>query len=177
MDFDTGVSNTTNADIVADAGERSSKTGTGADTLILMPMLMLMLIPSLMVMLPILPVLILCLSVNFCHVAHTPIPNPSTAPSPPAPTIPPNPPPTEPPKNSYQRLGERRPPRRPRRKNSGPGEGPGAAERRNCLTPSYVPNSDACVISAIWPKYLGKISFRWGKKNLLPILMMLWRHH
>ena len=97
MDFDTGVSNTTNADIDADAGERWSKTGTGADTLILMPMLMLMLTPSLMVMLPILPaVLMLCLCVNFCHIAHNATLNPSTAsaPWPPAPSILPYPPPT-----------------------------------------------------------------------------------
>ena len=77
------------------AGERCSRTGTGADTLILMPMLMLMLMPSLMVMLPMLPMLMLCLSINLCHIIHNPIPNPSTAsaPLPPAKQHTPHPPP------------------------------------------------------------------------------------
>lgn len=70
----------TNAD-KNDAGKRWSESGSVADTLMLIPMLMLILMPSLMVMLPNTPALMLSL----CHIAYNPPPSSSSARSPPAP--------------------------------------------------------------------------------------------
>ena len=139
-DFDGGVSNTTNADKNADAGEHWSESGSVADTFMLIPMLMLILMPSLMVMVPNPPALMLSL----CHIAHNPPPSSSSARSPPAPNqshTPIPPPPTN--GASQKLLPEARwtapPSGDPAEKIADHGEGPGAArDQTNWLAPSYI---------------------------------------